>query len=53
MNIKELSVTELKALVYDESAKLEIAQKNIQIINNEINQRAAEAKKTNEEQSNS
>lgn len=35
-DITKMSVTELKALAYDELGKMEVAQKNLQIINVEI-----------------
>lgn len=44
VDISKLSLIELKALVYDEVAKLEQAQKNIQALNFEIQ------KKMNEKQ---
>jgi len=42
MNIKELTVTELKAMVYDEMVKAEVAKQNIQILNEELNIRGKE-----------
>jgi len=40
MDIKKLSVIELKALAYDEVAKFNIAQENIAIINKELKNRS-------------
>lgn len=39
MDIKKLTLEELKALVYDELAKVEQSQQNIRILNQEINER--------------
>ena len=36
MNIKEMSITELKALAYDTISQLEITQNNLRLINQEI-----------------
>lgn len=36
MNIDQMSVTELKALVYDELVKVEQAKQNLQILNARI-----------------
>ncbi len=43
MDIKKISVTELKAIAYDEGVKLEQARQNLQIINNEIIERIKKA----------
>jgi len=40
MNIKELSINELKVLFYDELERLELAQNNISAIKRELAQRA-------------
>lgn len=37
--LAKLSVTELKALVYDELAKIEVAQNNVRILNQELRNR--------------
>ena len=42
VNIKELSLTELKAFVYDEMAKAQLAQRNIELVNAEIFKRSQE-----------
>ena len=39
-SIKDLTEIELKAIAYDELAKLEVAQNNLKIINNELASRA-------------
>jgi len=39
--LKDYSDIELKALVYDEMGKMEIAEKNIKIINSELQRRAS------------
>jgi hypothetical protein len=39
MDLKTLSVEQLKALAYDQIALLEQTQKNLQVLNNEINTR--------------
>ena len=44
MNINEMSVEQLKALAYDELAKLEQAQQNIRILNLEIQKRVEDKK---------
>lgn len=44
MNLKELSLTDLKALAYDTIAALENGQKALQAINTEIQSRAKEDK---------
>lgn len=41
MDITALSLTELKAMVYDEMAKVELSQRNMQILNAEIAKRNA------------
>ena len=45
MDLKDKSVVELKALVYDEIGKKEVASNNIQVINQEIGKRMAEKPK--------
>jgi hypothetical protein len=42
MEITKLSITELKALFYDEMAKRDIAVNNLQLINREIVKRQEE-----------
>jgi hypothetical protein len=37
--LAKLSVTEIKALVYDELAKIEVAQNNVRILNQELRNR--------------
>lgn len=39
MNIKELSVEQLKSLVYDHSKNIQGSQQSIQVIENELNSR--------------
>lgn len=39
MDITKLSVVELKAMVYDEMFKTEMARKNIELLNMEITKR--------------
>jgi hypothetical protein len=41
-NISKMSLTELKALAYDHISQLERTQKNLTIINNEIQKRMEE-----------
>lgn len=41
MNIKELSLVELKALAYDLLSQLDFVQKNLQTVNQELNLRAS------------
>jgi hypothetical protein len=38
--LSRLTVTEIKALVYDELAKAELAQNNIRVLNQELRNRA-------------
>ena len=38
--LAKLTITEIKALVYDELAKAEVAQNNIRILNQELRNRA-------------
>ncbi len=40
--LSDLTVVELKSLAYDELAKLEAAQQNLRILNQEINKRYQE-----------
>jgi len=40
--LSDLTVVELKSLAYDELAKLETAQQNLRILNQEINKRYQE-----------
>jgi hypothetical protein len=44
--LSDLTVVELKSLAYDELAKLENAQKNLKILNQEINKRFQEQQQT-------
>lgn len=44
MDLSKLSLTELKALAYDEMAKIEIAKMNIQTINEAMNKLETEEK---------
>ena len=44
--LSDLTVVELKSLAYDELAKLEIAQQNLKILNQEINKRFQEQQQT-------
>jgi hypothetical protein len=46
-DIKKLSDVEIKALAYDELAKVELAQNNLRVLNQELAVRAAEAAKKN------
>jgi hypothetical protein len=39
MNIKQMSITELKALAYDQLAQIEMNQANLRAINAEITKR--------------
>lgn len=41
-DIKSFSLTELKALAYDEMLKIEISRQNLVVINNEIQIRVAQ-----------
>jgi len=41
VDIKNLSVIELKALAYDELGKLEMAQRNLRILNDELTRRVS------------
>ena len=36
VNVKDMDITTLKSLAYDEIQKLEIAQRNLRVINEEI-----------------
>lgn len=45
IDIKKLSDLELKALAYDELAKIELSQNNLRVLNQELNLRAVEAAK--------
>lgn len=40
--LSDLTVVELKSLAYDELAKLEVAQQNLRVLNQEIAKRAQE-----------
>ncbi len=42
MDVMQMTITELKALAYDEIARLEQTQKNLQIINNRITEKVKE-----------
>jgi len=44
--LSDLTVVELKSLAYDELAKLESAQQNLKILNQEINKRFQEQQQT-------
>jgi hypothetical protein len=44
--LSDLTVVELKSLAYDELAKLENAQQNLRILNQEINKRFQEQQQT-------
>ena len=44
--LSDLTVVELKSLAYDELAKLENAQQNLKILNQEINKRFQEQQQT-------
>lgn len=45
MNLTEMSATKLKAIAYDESIKIQCAQQNIEIINQELSRRQKEKPK--------
>lgn len=42
MNIQTMTITELKSLAYDALAQIELNQKNLQVINEEIAKRVKE-----------
>lgn len=44
--LSDLTVVELKSLAYDELAKLENAQQNLKVLNQEINKRFQEQQQT-------
>ena len=46
VDIKTLSVVELKALAYDELAKLELCQLNLRTLNKELSTRAEQSSKS-------
>jgi hypothetical protein len=48
--LEDYSEVELKALVYDEMGKIEIAQGNIKIINSELQRRASLPKEAPKEE---
>jgi len=50
MDLKKMSVTDLKALVYDNMAQIELCQNNMKIINAEIAEKIREEKKPKEEE---
>jgi hypothetical protein len=50
MNIKEISISELKALAYDQLTLIEQAQNNLKIINQEILERQKSQQVVPEEQ---
>jgi len=50
MNIKEISISELKALAYDQLTLIEQAQNNLKIINQEILERQNLQQKSPEKQ---
>lgn len=47
MNVTDLSVTELKALAYDQLAQIERNQHNLRMINDEIVKRDTQAREAN------
>lgn len=47
MDINTLTLTELKALAFDEIKKLEIAQGNIRILNDQIAKKEKESEASN------
>ena len=49
--ITDLTETELKAIAYDESIKLQMTQNNLRIINEELSRRAKESGANPKEQS--
>ncbi len=50
INLKELSVQELKAMAYDQMASIENAQRILQALNGEITERANQPQATPQEQ---
>ena len=44
--LSDLTVVELKSLAYDELSKLETAQQNLRVLNQEINKRFQEQQQT-------
>ena len=44
--LSDLTVVELKSLAYDELTKLETAQQNLRVLNQEINKRFQEQQQT-------
>lgn len=46
VNLSQLSDVQLKALAYDELAKVELAQSNLRVLNQELNNRAKNANNT-------
>ena len=48
MNISESTIEQLKAAAYDVMAQMELAQRNLRTINEEIIKRQAEPKDTKE-----
>jgi hypothetical protein len=51
VNLSQLSDVQLKALAYDELAKVEIAQSNLRVINQELANRAKAASENNQKPS--
>lgn len=49
MHIKDLSIDQLKALAYDTLAQIELNQKNLTLLNQEIAQRSQQTEKVVEE----
>ena len=46
INLKSLSDVEIKAMAYDELARLEMCQSNLRILNQELASRASERNQT-------
>lgn len=46
MDISKLSIESLKAMAYDEFVRVQVSQKNLEIINAEISKRQAEVSET-------
>jgi hypothetical protein len=49
MDISKLSVEALKAMAYDEFVRVQVSQKNLEIINAEISKRQSEVPETTPE----
>lgn len=52
MNIKEMSLQELKALAYDQMAQIQLCQNNLQMLNTEIDFRNFKNSKNEEKRIN-